>query len=321
MNRRRQPAGLDQRGTIAVITAMCLLLLLGMTGLALDLGHLYVVKSELQRAADAGAEAGARALFFPATSAPPQCSQATATGTMIAQANRVNGAAAAVADIQTGYWDWHAGTFAAGCSSASPNYTTAVKLTARNPVNLAFMGIFGHAQVTLSAPAISSMAFVRGVPPGTIPVALSKSAYKIGNQVIISFTGTDNGGWFVPTGYSSSASALVSYIEATAPLPALTVGESVNLNNGVVSSALSALATQLAAHSGSWTTFLPAVDTNSFNQSFPIYGFAAFTLTQVKTGNNASITGTISQLQEAPGPGYSPGGPPLNILAPVKLVN
>lgn len=70
--RRGQTKKWDQQGTVAVITAAGLLLLLGIAGLALDLGHLFVVKSELQRAADAGAMAGARALFFPANSSPPR---------------------------------------------------------------------------------------------------------------------------------------------------------------------------------------------------------------------------------------------------------
>ncbi len=320
MTGRQQAEGPSQQGTIAVITAIGLLSLLGLAGLALDLGHLYVVKSELQRAADAGAAAGARALFFPADSSPPQCSRAAQTGTMIARDNSVDGAAAAVAAIQTGYWDWQSETFVSGCSAAAATFTTAVSLTTRSTVSLTFMKVFGLGPVNLSAPAISSMGFVGGVPPGTIPVALSKGAFKIGSHVKINFTGTDNGGWFVPAGYSSSASSLVSYINATAPLPALRTGESVNLNNGTVTSALSALENRLAGYAGNWTAYLPAVDTNSFNQTCPIYGFAAFTLTGVKTGSDASITGVISQLQEAPGPGYTPGGPPLNLLAPPKLV-
>ena len=51
-----------QRGAVAIIVALCLTLLIGMLGLVLDLGHLYVAKTELQNAADAAALAGAKEL-------------------------------------------------------------------------------------------------------------------------------------------------------------------------------------------------------------------------------------------------------------------
>lgn len=52
----------SQAGSVAAITGLLLTALLGATGLVVDVGHLTLVKSELQRAADAGALAGARAL-------------------------------------------------------------------------------------------------------------------------------------------------------------------------------------------------------------------------------------------------------------------
>lgn len=51
-----------QHGAVAIIVAICLVVLIGMLGLVLDLGHLYVVKSELQNAADAAALSGAKEL-------------------------------------------------------------------------------------------------------------------------------------------------------------------------------------------------------------------------------------------------------------------
>ncbi len=48
-----------QHGAVAIIVALCMTLLLGMLGLVSDLGHLYVVKAELQNAADAAALSGA----------------------------------------------------------------------------------------------------------------------------------------------------------------------------------------------------------------------------------------------------------------------
>lgn len=51
-----------QRGIAIVIVVIGVLALIGMAGLALDMGHAYVVKTRLQNALDAGALAGARVL-------------------------------------------------------------------------------------------------------------------------------------------------------------------------------------------------------------------------------------------------------------------
>lgn len=51
-----------QRGAIAVMFGLTLIVLLAAGGLAIDLGHLFVLKSELQNGADSAALAGAREL-------------------------------------------------------------------------------------------------------------------------------------------------------------------------------------------------------------------------------------------------------------------
>lgn len=56
--------GTEQRGAVLVVVALLLLVLLGFAALAVDIGHLAVVKNELQNAADAGALAGASQLYY-----------------------------------------------------------------------------------------------------------------------------------------------------------------------------------------------------------------------------------------------------------------
>lgn len=63
MTRRRQcktQSVQRQHGAVAIIVAICIVVLVGMLGLVLDLGHLYVAKTELQNAADAAALSGAK---------------------------------------------------------------------------------------------------------------------------------------------------------------------------------------------------------------------------------------------------------------------
>jgi Flp pilus assembly protein TadG len=59
---RRQAGPRRQRGAIAIMFAVLLFVLLAAGGLVIDLGHLYVLKSELQNGADSGALAGAKEL-------------------------------------------------------------------------------------------------------------------------------------------------------------------------------------------------------------------------------------------------------------------
>ncbi|MFQ6671867.1 MAG: pilus assembly protein TadG-related protein [Candidatus Tectimicrobiota bacterium] len=54
----------DERGAVAPLTGMLLLVLLGMAALVIDLGWLFVVRGELQNAADAGALAGVVELVY-----------------------------------------------------------------------------------------------------------------------------------------------------------------------------------------------------------------------------------------------------------------
>lgn len=66
----------DRRGSVLVIVALGMPVLIGMAGLAVDIGSLFVVRSELQRAADAGALAGASAFQdFPQDRATPVATQ------------------------------------------------------------------------------------------------------------------------------------------------------------------------------------------------------------------------------------------------------
>ncbi|OIR17585.1 hypothetical protein GALL_18030 [mine drainage metagenome] len=51
-----------QNGAVAIIVALALIAMIGILGIVLDLGHLYVAKTELQNAADAAALSGAKQL-------------------------------------------------------------------------------------------------------------------------------------------------------------------------------------------------------------------------------------------------------------------
>ena len=59
---RRGSKNRRERGSVLAMSALGMLAFLLATGMAVDIGHFYLVKSELQNAADAAALAGASAL-------------------------------------------------------------------------------------------------------------------------------------------------------------------------------------------------------------------------------------------------------------------
>ena len=66
----------DERGAVLPLTAMMIAVAVWCMALAIDLGHLYLVKCELQRGADAGAMAAALGLF----AVPPGAQNPTSRG-------------------------------------------------------------------------------------------------------------------------------------------------------------------------------------------------------------------------------------------------
>lgn len=85
--RKPLPSRHQQRGAVAVMTGLLMLLvLIPVAGLVLDLGHLYIVKSELQNLADASALAAAKDL----DNSTAGVNKAVATGKALAQKNRYN---------------------------------------------------------------------------------------------------------------------------------------------------------------------------------------------------------------------------------------
>ena len=81
-----------QRGAVVVVVALSMLFLLGFMGLALDFGHLFVAKDELQTSVDACALAAAQEL----NGATDALTRASSAGLTAGNLNRV--------DFQSGTW-------------------------------------------------------------------------------------------------------------------------------------------------------------------------------------------------------------------------
>ena len=79
-NKRSLASKRKQKGAVAIVLGLSLVTLFAMGGVVLDLGHLYIAKSELQNAADAAALSGAKELKETAASIDLAVSKARAIG-------------------------------------------------------------------------------------------------------------------------------------------------------------------------------------------------------------------------------------------------
>lgn len=147
---------LRDRGAILLILAVSMVFILGMAGLAIDLASLYVGRSEAQRAADAAALAGARALASDITcvnggggNMAPGCEalarqRAEAIGNM----NLVEGVSPQIGDSDI--------TFLSLTASNPQIQVIASRDTAHgNPMPTFFVKIFGIDTANVSAKAVA----------------------------------------------------------------------------------------------------------------------------------------------------------------------
>jgi hypothetical protein len=169
----------NQRGVSAVIVGICLFMLVSFVALAIDVGHLYVVRNELQNAADAGALAGARHLYeedsFAINENANQIGEQAATAN-IGDNEKVevifDPAAPQEGDVQRGHWSFNTRTFtrwddlipaaiwgkSADELDAMVEFVNAVQVIARRdslPITSFFGGIFGFPSVKASRKAVA----------------------------------------------------------------------------------------------------------------------------------------------------------------------
>jgi Flp pilus assembly protein TadG len=146
----------EERGTVAIIAAVSMLVLVGFLALAFDTGGMFVEQTRLQKAVDAAALAGARALDLRnlGSSGSTSCGVAPLSSYCAAQAYLIdNGVSANCA----------AGL--AGCDMTQNLLTTvsnglcatngcyAWQVTAQHAVTFSFAQVLGFGQATVSATA------------------------------------------------------------------------------------------------------------------------------------------------------------------------
>ncbi len=223
----------DQSGGVLVLIALLLVVIIGMAAMALDVGHLMVVRNELRNAADAGALAGARMLYT--TNAAGETvinTDANLVATATTTANVSDAAAAEVLTVERGHWCFKncaggaTGVFTANPSTtlnlgsltglsfmeldANTDYVNAVRVVAgRGPAIPAasfFAGIWDFTGFSLSAESIAWLGFTGENFHVDFPIAICRESilnndgnFTCSHGRMINSSGkgytTETGGW------------------------------------------------------------------------------------------------------------------------------
>ncbi len=162
-----------QRGVVAIIVAASLVALLGVTALAVDVGHIFVVRNQTQNAVDAAALRGASFLYSPGSTSPnfsssgPAVTNATSAVSLNSSVT-VNDSLAVAAN----YWKT--------LNPAAPTNEAAVQVTLTKQVKLYFAPIFGKQNTNVTATSTAVVQSPTAMGPGAInvPMAIGSCMYS-----------------------------------------------------------------------------------------------------------------------------------------------
>ncbi|MBW6493609.1 MAG: pilus assembly protein TadE [Burkholderiaceae bacterium] len=187
-NRDRFSIRSRAHGSVVVMTAVLLVVLIGFTALAVDIGRLMVVRNELQNAADAAALVGASKLSTaPLSITDAIWSDAETAGKTAIKLNKSDRKTLVNASAVGGYWDITQGTpgLQSKTVAVGPNDKPGIQVTVSRkgvdndgPVTLFLAPILGVNTSDVSAVATAILAPIGGAYPGQLfPVAISKCLF------------------------------------------------------------------------------------------------------------------------------------------------
>jgi Flp pilus assembly protein TadG len=169
-------------GGIMPLAIISMLGMLGVCGLAIDLGNVFLVRNELQKAADSAALLGATSL---SRTSPPnfQLAQANATTSVPSSKNMAGGHDLTASTVSTGGWDISG--IQTGLRPYSSGLAPAVQVkiqknsSQNGPLVTWFSGLLGITSVNLQATAVA----IGDIGPSTtninqlMPLAISQCLY------------------------------------------------------------------------------------------------------------------------------------------------
>jgi len=185
------------KGTTLVFVALTMVVMLGIAALAIDVGYAYVVRGELQNAADSGALAGTQVLYLNNGTAINTGADAVASD--YATRHQSELATVTVESVERGHWSFGLGTLAKGfypnnstvvvslanVSTAEldqdPNFINAVRVVTRRRADALpfFARVLGQGAPLVRTTAVSYIGFA-----GTLEEAVADQPIAICDQSI-----------------------------------------------------------------------------------------------------------------------------------------
>jgi hypothetical protein len=157
-----------QRGVAAIIVGLSLFVLMGFAGLVIDVGRLFVTKTELQSAVDACALAGARFINSPTKS---QLEIAASVGKSVGEINKAIFQAETAAITEVYFSDRIDGAYGIPLDDAQAKNMRYIRCAAtKSSIINSFMQLFGFEKSAVAAVAKASL--VGGGTNCMLPVAM-----------------------------------------------------------------------------------------------------------------------------------------------------
>ena len=328
----------SQSGAVALVTALLMVVFLGIAALALDVGYLYVVRTELQNAADAAALAGAGHLY-PRTITgavvsvvPPEWGAAEAAANYPnAPANKAGGVTLTDYDVQAGYWNLATGVLKSTLVTPGTQEAPAVQVTVQKtgglnngPAQLFFAKVLGIGTASVSATATAVTACPGVAYPGALfPIAIRKSVadqasqfgsrsstMKIGSDY--HYPSDDAGQWTSFDTDANDVPFIRNLIQNGNP-NTVTNLDSIWIQPGTKNTIYNEVPFEI-------DVALPVVLDANFDTHtrVPVYGFIGFHITGSKKGNKPYVEGYFTSFLYIPNSG--PVGPCYGAYTPPRLV-
>jgi Flp pilus assembly protein TadG len=330
----------NEQGSVIAVVAIAMIAFIALLAFVIDLAHMHTVRQELQNAAEAGALAGARALFsMPGDSLGkvyPDCTRGRQAARDAAKANKSDGDSRIMldADAELIRWDWKDNErkpTTPSCNLEAATGVNGIRVTTRRDstvesksVFLTFGNIFGEIlgkdTMDVVASATAAVGFPGGAAPGTIfPVAITQYMaqnqppnipFKIGSAY--HYPVSEAGQWTSMLQDFNDVPGIRNLMANGNPDP-ISVGQTIHIQPGTKNTLYDYVPV------GPTPVYLAVVSNLEPNSSAPVVGFLAFVITGSVGGSDKYIEGYFVTGQILPG--STPGG---NIFTgtftPPKLV-
>lgn len=211
----------EQRGVTVIVVALLISVFIGVAALAIDIGHLFIVRNELQNAADAGCLAGARFLYYEdGTAINENANQIAHDAAIVNKSERnpveVLWSGGNGGDVERGHWSFATKTFIPNPSVQPPDlgemsnedldndlsFINAIRVRARRqdtPAVSFFASILGYNYFTLSTESIAYMGFAGTLAPNEVsqPIAICQESLLVDGRYTCTMGRVINLGWYL----------------------------------------------------------------------------------------------------------------------------